>query len=1219
MIDDNGNSSECTQLITIVDTTAPVISSCPVDRVIDCVSDATTMLGSLLATDNCDTNLTLSISATNDNLAAACTSDPRIIEYVYQVEDSCGNSSSCTQTYTIVDNVDPVISCPLDSVVECDASTATNAMGVATATDNCNSAPIISFTDTVLAGACLNASSLERVWTATDACGNSVSCTQTITVVDTTDPVITTCPAAGNLTCIDDLPASDPASLVAIDNCDTNVTVSVSATNDNLAAACVGTPRIVEYVYEVEDNCGNTATCTQTYTIIDNIDPIISCPLDRVVECDSSVATNVLGVATATDNCDSAPLISVSDVLIAGSCADERSIARVWTATDTCGNTASCTQTISIVDTTDPVITFCPSNEAVSCFSEAIAEPGSVLAIDNCSASTFVTVLTTNDNGATGCVSDPRLVEYIYQVSDNCGNTTSCSQTYTIVDIIDPVALCPSDVVIECGSSISTNDLGVVFGVDNCSADPALSFVDTFTPGSCSGEGQIDRVWTVEDACGSSVSCTQIISIRDRTGPSVSCPADVAVLGDSACMSILGDYLSVVSVSDVCDSSPSLVQSPAPGTVLSAGDHTLTFSAEDDCGNTNSCSMTITVLCPVTVETFVWVDLDYDGLRDPGEPVVPGVDVVLYDSISGLPVATNTTDFLGAYSFSGLFPGAYHIVFDLNDLPAGFVPTYQDQGSNDNIDSDAELASGETVTTGFLPSGAIDSTLGMGIILPARIGDYVWYDYNVDGFQDLNDDGVEGVGVTLYHSDGTAAGFTTVTDTNGYYIFDYAPPGNYYVQFDLASLPPDFEATLQDNVFGDDVNDSDADPLTGITANTGFLNGGEENLTLDMGVWRPGKIGDTVWIDINNDGDPGNENIETLGLPGIELLLYAVSGSATNFIRSTTTVIVSGNAGFYEFTDLLPGTYMVEVNPDTLPEGFVLDSRGFQQIVVLGFDGSADADANVALDFGFSPIPTAVTLKSFTAISLDYGVVVKWETATETDNFGFNIYRSLLEDGSDKIQVNDHIILGVGSGTGKRYELLDSDVVDQIGIYYYWLEDIEYDFDREMHGPIKLELHEQNKNADEFVDLERGLQFKELNKEAEDFELLLDGKVVPAFSFGNMLGYYIEQKKYGVVVSARESAYPKRIPDQAAFYKKDIEPRLIELDDEGKATFVANAEENILIFGFMGEPLVIGIDNRGQVFIQNGFLISGEDGDSGLYFGVETETVYEVMDFLSEE
>src|SRR5512133_3316075 len=158
----------------------------------------------------------------------------------------------------------------------CEDPSTPAATGTATATDNCDAAPVITFADVTIPGSCAGNYTITRTWTATDACGNTAACVQAISVQDITAPVIT-------------------------------------------------------------------------------------CPADVVLTCEDPTAPAATGFATATDNCDAAPVITFADNTLPGSCAGNYTITRTWTATDACGNTAACVQTISVQDITAPVIT-CPGD-----------------------------------------------------------------------------------------------------------------------------------------------------------------------------------------------------------------------------------------------------------------------------------------------------------------------------------------------------------------------------------------------------------------------------------------------------------------------------------------------------------------------------------------------------------------------------------------------------------------------------------------------------------------------------------------------------------------------------------------------------------------------------------------------------------------------------------------------------------------------------------------
>jgi hypothetical protein len=105
----------------------------------------------------------------------------------------------------------------------------------------------------------------------------------------------------------------------------------------------------------------------ENMNVLDTTPPVIVCPPDATVECDASRNPDSTGWATATDNCDPAPLISYSDYPNLCGCGGYTGqINRVWTATDHCGNSSQCVQRIIVQDTTPPAIT-CPENTTIEC------------------------------------------------------------------------------------------------------------------------------------------------------------------------------------------------------------------------------------------------------------------------------------------------------------------------------------------------------------------------------------------------------------------------------------------------------------------------------------------------------------------------------------------------------------------------------------------------------------------------------------------------------------------------------------------------------------------------------------------------------------------------------------------------------------------------------------------------------------------------------------
>ncbi|MCA9139938.1 MAG: hypothetical protein KDB00_24365 [Planctomycetales bacterium] len=148
-------------------------------------------------------------------------------------------------------------------------------------------------------------------------------------------------------------------------------------------------------------------------------------------------------------------------------------------------------------------------------------------------------------------------------------------------------------------------------------------------------------------------------------------------------------------------------------------------------------------------------------------------------------------------------------------------------------------------------SGGLKATLGPiepddNEPIPVNLGDYVWYDDNVNGIQDNGELGVEGVTVNLYvdannngiaEPNGADGGpiATDVTDSNGLYLFEGLYPGEYFVEFVTSTLPAGYALTGQ-NAGTDDAVDSDADQSTGLTEIISL--GVVDDLTWDAGIYQ---------------------------------------------------------------------------------------------------------------------------------------------------------------------------------------------------------------------------------------------------------------------------------------------------------------------------------------------------------------------------------------------
>jgi hypothetical protein len=92
-------------------------------------------------------------------------------------------------------------------------------------------------------------------------------------------------------------------------------------------------------------------------------------------------------------------------------------------------------------------------------------------------------------------------------------------------------------------------------------------------------------------------------------------------------------------------------------------------------------------------------------------------------------------------------------------------------------------------------------------------------------------------------------------------------------------------------------------------------------------------------------------------------------------------------------------------------------------------------------------------LLSFTATGRKGFVTLNWETASEIDNLGFNLYRATAENG-ERTQLNAELIPSQGPG-GAQYEYIDEDAaLQKRQTYFYWLEDVDLYGGTGLHGPV---------------------------------------------------------------------------------------------------------------------------------------------------------------------
>jgi hypothetical protein len=359
----------------------------------------------------------------------------------------------------------------------------------------------------------------------------------------------------------------------------------------------------------------------------------------------------------------------------------------------------------------------------------------------------------------------------------------------------------------------------------------------------------------------------------------------------------------------------------------------------------------------------IWQDYNGDGSHQTNEIGLDngtaGVTVTLR-SITNTIILTTQTDANGYYQFTGLVSGTYTVTVVSTTLPT-------DGGTWSQTEQGINYASGCPPCTGLQSTqvftGEIKGSYDFGYHRsgPLVIGDTVYYDWNGNGVQDGNEEGIISVTLTLYRDangtgtlDGTdPAVMTATTSITGFYLFTGIPSRTavvtYFVSVDTAGTyfpvnviqtgDPDEVGTCQVcNSIGR------AEILT------------QSIYTEDFGYqpYGTGAIGDTVYRDMNGDGTQ-NGVLET-GIQSITVRLYVDmnnDGTYVNILTATTN-----STGYYLFTGL-PYTVTYKVMVDSADTDLPKDSYNSTYIPSTPITVTHQLTNSMPFldaDFGFMPM-----------------------------------------------------------------------------------------------------------------------------------------------------------------------------------------------------------------------------------------------------------------------
>lgn len=645
--DANDNSSTCTANVTVVDDVPPVAICQDITIFLNENGNASINADDINVEsyDNC-TDVTISVTPTDfdcDDLGENVV--------VLTVTDAYMNSSTCTAIVTVEDDIPPVAVCenitvsiPGNGVIVVDPS-----LVGGESSDNCD------FTMELTPDTfdCDDIGDNVVVLTVTDEAGNSSTCSAIVTVEET-GGLVANCQ---NVTIF--LNASGTASINPedIDNgsgggCNPgDLTYNLSQTTFNCTN--LGTNIVT---LTVTDQQGNTATCTAVVTVVDNLPPILTCPAHVTVDCHTVTSpenTGQFGNATATDNCGAT--VQETHVININACG-VGTILRTFTATDASGNSATCTQLVTIsnpnpFDQSDITWPQAVVNVNICNSTHPDNIPNGYPVIDQTALLcadieiTFVDQVTQNvDNDpSTPC----QVITRTWTVVDNCQQNASFVfvQTVNVTDMAPPLFTNINDMTKVAGPNCTAN-FTLIASATDCAG---VSITNNSPYGATNGAnasgnypvGETVVIFTATDGCGNISTMDVVITVTDPNPPSFQCHKIIFFMTPELEITLLAEEFADI----------------IPGTCSDADDYVVSYSRTDPfdseriygCGDVGVSSFKLyfwTANGTTLIDSCNFADLD---LRDPedycqdglvvgghieaegGEPVI-GVEVLVVNA-----------------------------------------------------------------------------------------------------------------------------------------------------------------------------------------------------------------------------------------------------------------------------------------------------------------------------------------------------------------------------------------------------------------------------------------------------------------------------------------------------------------------------------------------------------------------------------------------------------
>ncbi|WP_310992367.1 M36 family metallopeptidase [Aequorivita marina] len=348
---------------------------------------------------------------------------------------------------------------------------------------------------------------------------------------------------------------------------------------------------------KVVDNAGGDSGSLNGWGI--DYDYEITAPvLDVVLDSNGNATVNAEDLLySGSVDCGDYTVLAGSplDTTVSFTCADVGSNTVAVQATNDAGASALCSAIVNVIGNGTGGTLECPDditqdNDPGVCGAEVSFTVDSPV---GCSGGT----LTQTAGLDSGSVFPIGTTTNTFEYDDGVNPVQTCSFDVTVNDTELPVAVCQDlTIQLDASGNASITAADVENGSsDNCGIDSMSIDTTSFT---CADIGANNVTLTVVDENGNSSTCVAVVTVEDAVLPEITCPSDQSQDPGAGNSYIVPDYFGTgeASATDNCtDPITTTTQDPAPGTSLTDGTYTVTLTAEDESGNSATCSFELTV------------------------------------------------------------------------------------------------------------------------------------------------------------------------------------------------------------------------------------------------------------------------------------------------------------------------------------------------------------------------------------------------------------------------------------------------------------------------------------------------------------------------------------------------------------------------------------------------------------------------------------------------